>query len=102
MSIAARVYLAGLGWMRPRFQNQGLLPCTLAGEPSASAPPPVDRNEGGQERPRNVPYSSQHMMGREEEKRTTEPDLGFREGFLDEMVLEFVWKDRWEFERRKG
>lgn len=38
-------------------------------------------------------------MGRE--KRTTQPTLGVREGFLEEMVLKLVSKNIWQFERRK-
>lgn len=38
-------------------------------------------------------------MGRE--KRTTQPTLGVREGFLEEMVLKLVSKTIWQFERRK-
>lgn len=35
------------------------------------------------------------------EKRTTQPNLGVRECFLEKMVLELVSKDIWEFERRR-
>lgn len=35
------------------------------------------------------------------EERTTQPNLGVGEDFLEEMVLELVSKDIWEFERRK-
>ena len=40
------------------------------------------------------------VMGRE--KRTTLPNLGVKEGFLKEMVLELFGKDIRESERRRG
>ena len=40
------------------------------------------------------------MLGKE--KKTSYPNRGVREGFLEEAVLELVGKSMWESERRRG
>lgn len=73
------------------WEHSGAVPGQRTGEPRQTLQAP-----GGK---CTLFIPTHDAMGRK--KRTTQPNLGVREGFLEEMVFKLVSKNIWQFERRK-